>query len=142
MGFFYIPDIRSYSDQGDSTLFRISVLIQTWGFYNMPDVRSYSDLGGMPDIRSYSDLGGSTICRITVLIQTWGEFVLLYFEYLFLFRPWGFYYNPDICSYSDQGFYIIPDIRSYLDQGGFTIFRISGLIQTRWRVLQYSGYLV
>ena len=107
----------------------------------MPDVRSYLDLGGMPDIRSYSDLGGSTICRITVIIQTWGEFVLLYFEYLFLFRPWGFYYNPDICSYTDQGFYIIPDIRSNSDQvESFTIFRISGLIQTRG-ILQYSGYL-
>ena len=77
-----IPDIRSYSDQWDSTIFRISILIQTWGFYYIPDIHSYSDQGVIPDIHSYSDQGvvysfsfrpgGSTIFQISVLIQTRG----------------------------------------------------------------------
>ena len=136
-----IPDIRPYSDQWDSTIFRISILIQTWGFYYIPD------------IRSYSDQGGSTIFRISVLIQT--REVLQYSGYPFLFRPGGstilcvfvlsqtrrFYNIPDICFYSDQGgFYNMPDIRSNSEQGVPTIFRISVLIQTRG-VIQYFGYL-
>ena len=109
-----IPDIRSHSDQWDSTIFRISILVQTWGFYYIPDIRSFSDQGGLyynPDIHSYSDQG-----------------VLQYYVYSFLFRPGGFYYIPDICSYSDQGVLQYYVYSFLFRPGGSTIFRISVLI--------------
>ena len=134
-----IPDIRSHSDQWDSTIFRISILIQTSG------ILLYS---GYPFLFRPGD---STIFRISVLFQTRGDCTIIRISILIQTRGFynimcirsysrGFYNIPDICSYSDQGgFYNMPDIRSNSEQGVPTIFRISVLIQTRG-VLQYFGY--
>ena len=73
-GFYYILDMCSYPDQGDSIIFRISVLIQTQGVYYIPDICLYSDQGVLLYL-GYQFLfrpGGSTIFWISVLVQTRG----------------------------------------------------------------------
>ena len=70
-----------------------------------------------------------TIFWISVLIQT--RRVLLYSGYSFLFRPRGFYYILDMCSYPDQGDSIIFRISILIQTRGSTIFQIFVFIQTR-----------